>query len=95
MAGRFLLRRSEAAREQAQRNFETSAEKIATLVALVTTLADRMDAMPSAGLDRERERRARVQVLRRIAEAGTRSLDARSQPLRQSRPTAPRPGSIT
>ena len=77
MAGRFLLRRSEAAREQAQRNVEASAEKIATLVALVTTLADRMDAMPSAGLDRDRERRARVQVLRRTAEAGARTLDAR------------------
>ncbi len=79
MAGRFLLRRSEAAREQAQCNMEASAERIATLVALVTTLADRMDAMPSAGLDRDRERQARVQVLRRTGALGTRTLDARGR----------------
>lgn len=77
MAGRFLLHRSAVAREQAQRNVEASAESIANLVALVTALADRMDAMPSAGLDRDRDRRARVQVLRRTAEAGARVLDLR------------------
>lgn len=78
MAGRFMLRRSEVAREQAQRNVEVvSAETIAKFVAHVTALADRMDAMPSAGLDRDRDRRARVEVLRRAAEAGTRTLDAR------------------
>ena len=77
MARRFLLRRSQTAREQAQRQVEVSVEAIATLVALATSLADRMDAMPSAGLDRDRERRARVQVLRRSAEAGRRTLAAR------------------
>ena len=78
MAGRFLLRRSEAARDQAQRNVDASVAKIAALVALVTSLADRMEAMPSAGLDRDRERRARVQVLRRTAAAGVRTLVARA-----------------
>lgn len=78
MASRFLLRRSEAARKQAQRNVGASAERIATF-ALVTSLADRMDAMPPAGLDRDRDRRAHVQALRRAAEAGTRTLDARGR----------------
>lgn len=77
MAGRFLLRRSESARREAQRKVEASAESIATLVALVTSLADRMDAMPSAGVDRDRDRRARVHTLRRAAEAGTRTIEAR------------------
>lgn len=79
MARRFLLRRSRAAREQAQRDVQASVESTATLVSLVTTLADRMDAMPSAGLDRDRERRARVQVLRRTAEAGRQNLAARGR----------------
>ena len=60
MAGRFLLRRSGTARKEAQRNVEASAERIATFVALVTSLADRMEAMPTAGLDRDRDRRTRV-----------------------------------
>ena len=80
MAGRFLLRRSKAAREHAQRNVQASAASIATFVALVTALADRMDAMPSMGLDRDRDRRARVQALRRAADAGTRTLDGRGAP---------------
>lgn len=79
MAGRFLLRRSEAARKEAERNVEASVQSIVILVALVTSLADRMDAMPSAGLDRDRDRRVRVEVLRRAAEAGTRTLDARGR----------------
>lgn len=83
MTGRFLLRRSEAARQQAQRTGEISAERIAALVAQVTTLADRMEAMPSAGIDRDRDRRLRVHSLRRAAEAGNRTLDARD---RLSRP---------
>ena len=74
MSRRFLLRRSRAARTGSQRDVDASVEAIATLVGLVTTLADRMDAMPSAGLDRDRDRRARVQVLRRTAEAGRRTL---------------------
>lgn len=77
MAGRFALRRSESARRQGQRDVEASAEKITRLVALVTTLADRMDAMPSDGRERDRDRRARVQILRRTAEAGERTLAAR------------------
>lgn len=79
MSGRFLLRRSQAARKQAQRNVEASTESITTLVALLTALADRMEAMPSAGLERDRGRLVRVQALRRTAEAGTRILDARSR----------------
>jgi hypothetical protein len=77
MGGRFLLRRSQAAREQAQRTVEASAEQIGTFIALATTLADRMEAMPSAGLTRDRERRERVDVLRRTAEAGNRTLASR------------------
>lgn len=77
MAGRFRLRRSEVARAQAQRNLEVSDEQVAKFVALATTLADRMAAMPSAGLDRDRDRHARVQILRRTAEAGRRTLAAR------------------
>ena len=77
MAGRFVLRRSELAREQARRQVAASVERVTTLVALVTTLADRMDALPSAGLDGDRERRARVRVLRRTAEAGQRTLAQR------------------
>lgn len=79
MAGRFLVNRSKVAAKQAQRNVEASDEAIARLVALVTSLADCMDAMPSGGPDRDRDRRARVQILRRTAEAGTRSLEARGQ----------------
>jgi hypothetical protein len=79
MARRFLLRRSRAAREQAQREVGASVEAMARLVTLATALADRMDAMPSAGLDRDRDRRARVQVLRRTADAGRRDLAARSE----------------
>ena len=77
MVSPFVLRRSQAARRQAPRDGETSVEAIATLVALATSLADRMDAMPSAGLDRDHERRERVDVLRRTAEAGRRTIDAR------------------
>ena len=79
MARRFLLRRSQAARRQSGRDAEASVEAIATLVALATSLADRMDAMPSAGLDRDRERRDRVHVLRRTAEAGRQTLDSRAR----------------
>ena len=78
MPRRFLLHRSRAARAQAQRDVEASVEAIKTLVSLATSLADRMDAMPSAGLDRDRERRARVHVLRRTAEAGRRTLAGRA-----------------
>jgi hypothetical protein len=79
MARRFLLRRAQVARQQAQRDVEASVEAITTLVALATSLADRMDAMPSAGLDRDRERRDRVSVLRRTAEAGRRNLATRAR----------------
>ena len=79
MSRRFLLRRSRAAREQAHRDVEASVEAIATLVSLVTTLADRMEAMPSVGLDGDRERRARVHVLRRTAEAGRQNLATRGR----------------
>jgi hypothetical protein len=44
---------------------------------MVTALADRMEAMPSSGLEGDRERRDRVDVLRRTAEAGARSLARR------------------
>ena len=71
----FLLRRSKAVRRQAERDVDDSAQAITTLVALATSLADRMDAMPSAGLERDRARRDRVDVLRRAAEVGRRTLD--------------------
>lgn len=79
MSGRFLVRRSQVAREQAQRTIDVSTEKIANLVALATSLADRTEAMPSAGLDGDRQRRDRVRVLRRAAEAGRQALDARDR----------------
>lgn len=75
MATAFPLRSSEVASQLAPRDVPGNAHKIANLVALTTRLADRMDAMPSAGLVRDRDRRARVAVLRRTAEAGTRTLD--------------------
>ena len=78
MARSFLLRRAEAARQQAPCDVEASVEAITSLVALSTSLADRMDAMPSAGLDRDRERRDRVRLLRRTAEAGRRYLATRA-----------------
>ena len=77
MTGRFLRRRS-FAREQAARAVDVGAEQIARLVALATTLADRTEAMPSAGLDRDRERKAHVDVLRQAAQAGRQTLDAQS-----------------
>ena len=79
VAGRFLLRRSQVAREQAQRTVDASTEKIANLVALATSLADRTEALPSAGLDGDRERRDRVLVLRRAADAGRPALEARDR----------------
>ena len=79
MARLFLVRRSQAAREQAHRDVDASVEAIATLVALVTALADRMDEMASAGGERDRERRARVQLLRSTAAAGRRTLTARAR----------------
>lgn len=78
MTGRFLVRRSKVALEEAQRTVEVSAERISRLIALATALADRMEAMPSAGLDRDRDRRDRVRALRGAAEAGGRTLDARN-----------------
>lgn len=79
MAGRFLLRRSEVAREQAQRTLLVSTEKIANLVALATSLANRTEAMPSVGLAGDRDRRDRVRLLRRAAEAGQQTLDERDR----------------
>ena len=77
MVGRFLLRRSSAARARAHHAVEISDERVVRLVTLATTLAVRMDAMPSAGAERDLARRARVQVLHRTAEAGRRTLAAR------------------
>lgn len=71
LTGHFPLRRSAPACTPSR---ETEAVRVAALVTLTTRLADRMDAMPSAGPDRDRERRARVRVLRDAAEAGNRSL---------------------
>lgn len=79
MDGLFRLHRSAVARQQAAGHVEVSAEKIADLVALATSLADRTEAMPSLGVERDRDRRERVLVLRRAAEAGQRTLDARDQ----------------
>lgn len=86
MAGRFLLHRSALARTQAQREMEVSDQRVARLAALATALADRMDVMPSAGLQHDLERRARVEVLRRTAAAGRRALAARGD----ARSDAPR-----
>lgn len=80
MGGRFLRHRSEAAREQAQRIADVSDERLARLVALATTLADRMEALPSAGPQGDLDRRRRVQVLRRTAAAGSHALAARTSP---------------
>jgi cell division septum initiation protein DivIVA len=77
MPRRFLIRRAENARAQAQRTVEVTDQQVARLVELATTLAERMDAMPSAGPERDLQRRLRVQVLRRTAEAGRRTLAAR------------------
>jgi hypothetical protein len=77
MSGRFLIRRSQVARQQAERTADVSREKIAALVTLATSLADRTEAMPSAGRDGDLDRRARVQRLRRAAESGRQDLDAR------------------
>lgn len=83
MDGRFRLHRLAVARQQAAGHVEVSAKKIADLISLATSLADRMEAMPSVGLDRDRERRERVRVLRRAAEAGQCTLDTREERARR------------
>jgi hypothetical protein len=79
MAGKFLLRRSRTAREQAQHGAQVSLDNLTRLIALVTALADRMDALPSMGLDRDRQRRERVLLLRHMATAGRQRLSAHAQ----------------
>jgi hypothetical protein len=79
MSGRFLLRRSQVARQQAERTAGVTQDKIAELVTLATSLADRTEAMPSAGLDGDRDRRARVQLLRRAAASGRQLLEPRDR----------------
>lgn len=79
MPRRFLPHRAQAAKERAQQEVEASVAAIITLVELLTALADRMESMPSVGLQRDLERRARVLVLRRTAEAGRRTLAQRAR----------------
>lgn len=77
LTGHFPSRRSAAActpSRATEAEAEAEAVRVAALVALTTRLADRMEAMPSAGPARDSERRARVRVLRDAAEAGNRTL---------------------
>ena len=76
MADAFPLNGLEAPTDPARPDVQATAQKVARLVALTTRLADRMDAMPAGDLVRDRDRRGRVAILRRTAEAGTRTLDA-------------------
>lgn len=74
MLAALPLLRSRAVHGPARPDAATTPQKIATLVVLTTRLADRMDTLPSGGLARDRDRRARIALLRRTAEAGTRAL---------------------
>ena len=76
MARTFPLPRLEAVTSRGRSEARSTPQKVATLVGLTTRLADRMEARPSAGLDRDRDRRDRVALLRRTALAGTRTLEA-------------------
>jgi len=78
VAGRFLLRRAETAQAQSRARMTVADERVARLVRLCTALADRMDALPPADWQRAVDRRERILVLRRDAEAGTSALRRRA-----------------
>ena len=77
MAGRFMLRRSELAREQDRRNGEDNRAAIARFVDLASALADRMESEAAADLASARQRAEHVAVLRRAAEQGRTALRRR------------------
>lgn len=75
LSGQFLRHRSQVAREAAIRNLEIAVQRVASLVLNASSLADRLEAMPSTDLDKARDRKARVKVLRDAASAGQAAIE--------------------
>lgn len=74
MSRQFLHRRSQLAREAANRDVEIAVQRVADLVLNASALADRMEAKPPRDLPEARERRARVKLLRDAARHGQEAI---------------------